>query len=91
MFAEESWYRERPEPEVRREGVLAPHPHAVGPGSRGGLDFTLRGAHGVDLVYAAGVEDRLARFVGLPLVAHGKLVDVNGVVELWIGRIESAR
>ena len=88
MFANESWYIERPEPEVRREGVLAPHPHAVGPGSRGGLNFVLSGLDGTDLVYAAGVEDRLARLVGRTIVVHGKLVPVDGVVELWIGSIE---
>ncbi len=73
---------------MRREGVLAPHPHAVGPASRGGLDFILSGLDGIALVYSVGVEDRLARLVGRPIVVHGKLVRIDGVVELWIGRIE---
>lgn len=89
MFADEAWYQERPEPEVRREGILTPHPHVVGPGDRGGLDFALHGTHGVDLVYSAGAEDRLTRLVGRPVVVYGKLVEVDGRAELWIGRVES--
>lgn len=86
MFAHESWYRERTEPEVRREGVLAPHSQGVGPGGRGGRHFALDGIP----VYSAGVERELAPLVGRRVVAHGKVVEVDGAVELWIGRIEPA-
>lgn len=86
MFAHESWYRERAEPEVRREGILAPHSNILGPGDRGGLDFALDGVP----VYSVGIERELARLAGRRVVTHGKLVDVDGALELWIGRIEPA-
>ena len=89
MFAHESWYRERAEPEARHEGVLAPRRHVTGPGDRGGLDFVLRGATGEVLVYSEGIADRLAPLVGRTIVVHGKLVEVDGALELWIGRLET--
>jgi hypothetical protein len=88
VFADKPWYIARPEPEMRREGVLAPHRQALGPASRGGLDFVLTGRDGTDLVYCAGVEDQLARLAGRSVVARGKLVLIDGGVELWIGSIE---
>lgn len=88
MFADEYWYIERQESEVRLEGVLARHPHTLGPGSRGGLDFVFTGPEGIHLVYSAGVEDRLGSLVGRTIVVHGKLVEAERVVELWIGTIE---
>lgn len=88
MFADEYWYLERKESEVLLEGVLAQHPHTVGPGSRGGLDFVFTGPEGIHLVYSAGVEDRLDSLVGHAIAVHGKLVQVERVVELWIGNIE---
>jgi hypothetical protein len=87
VFAGAPWYRERTEPEVRWEGMLAPHSRALGPGSRGGLDFVLQDA-GTDLaVYSAGVEALLRPFDGRRVVVWGKRVDVDGTVELWPGRI----
>lgn len=72
---------------MRWEGTLAPHPRALGPGSRGGLDYVLRGAESEDPVYLAGAEDRVVAFLGRGVVIWGKRVWVDGAQELWPGRI----
>lgn len=89
VFAEADWYRARDEPEVRREGVLAPHRHATGPRTRGGCDVVLRGADGDELVYSAGVERVLSRVAGRRVTVVGKVVVVDGRSELWIGRLST--
>ncbi len=87
VFDNEVWYRERAEPEVRRVGVLEPRREVLGPAERGGLTFALAGSEGVQVIYAAGIENRLVQLTGTQLTVYGKLVLVDGAIELWIGRL----
>ncbi len=72
---------------MRCEGVLAPHSRVLGPGSRGGLDYALRGVDGAVPVYVAGAETVMSTFAGREVVVWGRLVRVDGAQELWPGRI----
>jgi hypothetical protein len=90
VYAQESWYRARPEPERRWRGELRERPVAPGPGSRTSLSFTLVTDEGDLPVYAAGVARRLASLAGRPVEAFGKLVDLRSEglgQELWIGSL----
>lgn len=90
VFADEAWYRERAEPEQAWQGALRRRAEDRGPGGRPGLSFSLQTADQDLPVYAAGVDERLAPFVGARVTVTGKLVDLGGEGfghELWIGVI----
>lgn len=90
IYADEAWYRERPEPEETWQGILRRRPAVEGPGGRPGLTFALHSTDNELPVYAAGADERLAPHVGTPVVVSGKLVDLRGEGfgrELWIGTI----
>lgn len=90
VYAQEPWYRARPEPERRWRGELQERPVPVGPGGRTSLDFTLVTAEGDLPVYAAGMAQRLAPLTGRAVEALGKHVDLRSEglgQELWIGSI----
>ena len=90
VFADERWYTERAEPEQSWQGTLRRRATEEGPGGRPGLTLSLRTGDQDLLIYAAGVEDRLAPFVDARVTIAGKLVDLSGEgfgQELWIGMI----
>jgi hypothetical protein len=90
IFADEAWYRERAEPEQAWEGTLRRRVADTGPGARLGLTFSLQTADQGLPIYAAGVDFRLAPFVGTRVAITGKLVNLGGEGfgrELWIGTI----
>jgi hypothetical protein len=91
IFANESWYHERPEPEQEQTGVLERRKPDTGPNSRSALRYNFRaGKRSLD-VYAPSA-DRLGRFVGTPITALGKVVDLRSEgygVEFWIASIRS--
>lgn len=93
IFADEAFYRERPEPEETLRGIL----HAVearpGPDTREHpLELETEGRrYGV---YVAGVDPRvLSPFVGRTVEVTGKRVDLRSEgfdVEIWIGTLALA-
>ena len=91
VYARVDWYRTHPEPERSWRGILRERPVAGGPGERAALRYALVVAEGPTLaVYAAGVEQLLAAFVGREVIVHGKRVDLTTEgfgPELWIGAI----
>src|SRR6476661_8725164 len=91
IFANESWYQERPEPEQEQTGILEKRKPETGPNSRSALRYSFRaGQRSLD-VYAPGA-DRLSRFVGAPVTALGKIVDLRSEgfgVEFWIASIRA--
>ena len=93
IYADETWYRERPEPEQTWQGTLQQRAVVDSPGGRPGLTFLLQTTAADLPVYAAGASDRLTRYVGTRVLITGKLVDlrVEGFGrELWIGTIDHA-
>lgn len=93
IYGRADWYAARPEHEERWEGVLERREAPGGPAARSALTFALV-VEGRPLdVYAANVEETLAGFVGRPVVASGKLVDLSGEgygEELWLASIRTA-
>ncbi|HEX6113291.1 MAG TPA: hypothetical protein VFZ10_13370 [Geminicoccaceae bacterium] len=90
VYAQEPWYRARPETERRWRGELQERLVTLGPAGRTSLSFTLVTDEGDLAVYAAGVAQLLAPLAGRPVEARGKLVDLRGEElgqELWIGSI----
>jgi hypothetical protein len=90
VYGKTDWYLRRPERERRWRGTLNDRPATAGPGTRTALAFALVSHEAVYLVYAAGVEKELSRFVGQPVEVDGKLVDLadEGLgKELWIATI----
>jgi hypothetical protein len=91
IYARESWYRERSEPERHWRGVLRRREPERGPASRSALLFTLETRSGSLPVYAAGVAEKLAGYADRRVLARAKLVDLRQEGygrELWIGTIE---
>jgi hypothetical protein len=91
LYANETWYRERPEPEQTWCGTLRRRAGDDSPGGRAALAFSLHTKEATLPVYAAGVADRLAPYVGMRVLAAGKLVDLRSEGmgrELWVGTIE---
>ena len=92
IYAEEDWYRARPEPEERWLGVLRQRDVVVGPATRLGLDDELDTGPVRLPVYSAGPGTGLATFVGREVVINGKLVDLSNegfARELWIGALRT--
>lgn len=90
IYTDAYWYRARPEPERRWHGVLHRRSVGAGPGGRAATSYGLKTADGELPVYAAGVGDRLAAFVGRRVAIVGKLVDLRPegfASELWIATI----
>ena len=90
VFAYESWYLERDEPEEQFVGILEPVTPPSGPAGRPALSFVLR-TEARDLpVYAAGIERVLGALAGRPVSIRGKRIDFQRhgfAIELWIGEI----
>jgi hypothetical protein len=90
IYGHESWYRERSEPEREWSGVLRPRQPERGPGSRDALRFRLQAGGRSIPVYSPGSDRRLNAFVGKPVVARARLVDLRSEgfgEELWIGAV----
>ncbi len=91
IYADETWYRERPEPEQTWQGTLQQRAVVDSPGGRPGLTFSLQTTEADLPVYAAGASDRLTRYVGTRVLITGKHVDLRAEGfgrELWIGTIK---
>jgi hypothetical protein len=72
-------------------GTLEERFEVLGPGSRGGLAYTLVTEQSRLNVYAANARDVLEPFLGRPVLIRGKLVDLRNEgegQELWIASIE---
>lgn len=91
IHGHEEWYGERPESESNWRGSLQRRDTPAGPGVRTALTFSLRTPDEDVPVYAAGVEAKLAPFVGSCVLATAKLIDLSSEGhgrELWIGTIK---
>jgi len=90
IYARADWYLERPEPEMEWKGILEERAEPLGPNTRGALLFTLVTDQGRFPVYAANVEQKLAPYLGDPVIVRGKLVDLSKEgfgQELWIASL----
>lgn len=86
VFAQRSWYRERPEAERRWTGRLEERPREGGPAARLGLGFEIDTVDGPLPVYAAGAEHLLRPLAGRRVLLVGKRVDLTNEgfgVEIW--------
>ena len=91
VYARTDWYQSRPELETVWLGTLEERFEVLGPGSRGGLAYTLVTEQSRLNVYAANARDVLEPFLGRPVLIRGKLVDLRNEgegQELWIASIE---
>jgi hypothetical protein len=92
LYADEAFYRGRPEPEEMLTAVLIERRQPLGPANRP-MRFALVGDYGELPAYAVGVaEERLTRFLGSRVVACGKRIDLRAEgfgVEFWIGEIRT--
>lgn len=94
IFANESWYRERREPEQEFTGILRKSQPVEGPDTRNTLIYTLETNTQSFAVYAAGVKEKLDRLTGMRVIIRGKLVDLRSEgfgVELWIATARTAK
>ena len=73
--------RSRPRPE------LEPRSPPLGPGARGGLDYTLRTRTDRLPVYTAGAEGILRPYARRNVTVTGKIVRVDGADEIWVATI----
>ena len=92
VYGRTDWYRSRPEPESVWSGTLKERTEVLGPGSRGGLAYTLITEQDQLNVYAANVKEVLEPFLGRPVLIRGKLVNLSNEgegQELWIATIEA--
>jgi hypothetical protein len=90
VFAEESWYRERPEREEQRVGVLRKTQPRTGPNSRSALRYTFQDRKAILPVYAPAEIANIERVIGKRITAVGKTVDLRSEgfgLEFWIGSI----
>jgi hypothetical protein len=91
VYGRTEWYRSRPEPERAWSGMLEERSEVLGPGSRGGLAYTLITEQAQLNVYAANVREVLEPFRGRLVRIRGKLVNLRNEgegQELWIASIE---
>jgi hypothetical protein len=93
LYRGQPWYTARPEPECDLVGRLDRAPVVVGPGTRTARSFTLRTPDDMLGVYAAGIEDLLAPFVGATVRIRGRIVDlgVGDGREIWIATVLAVR
>jgi hypothetical protein len=94
IFANESWYRERREPEQELSGTLRKSQPVQGPDTRSALIYSLETNTQSFAVYAAGVKEKLDRFTGTRVTVRGKLIDLRSEgfgVELWIATARTAK
>lgn len=92
VYAKADWFRARPEPEKIWQGTLYSRDSPVGPNTRNALKFTLRCGKNDIPVYAAGVEEKLASFLGKRISVKGKLVDLRAEghgKEIWIASLRT--
>ena len=92
VFANEPWYRDRPEPERTWHGTLVRVSPVSGPGGRTALTHALRTEQAEIPVYGAGAAEALAPFVGKHVAVAAKMVDLSAEGfggELWIARIDT--
>jgi hypothetical protein len=81
VYANEEWYRERPEPEREWRGTLRPREVINGPMARTALRYTLETPGAALPVYAP--TDALDPYANRPVAIRGKQVDG----ELWPGAV----
>jgi hypothetical protein len=90
VYARTDWYQSCPEPEKVWSGTLEERSEVLGPGSRGGLAYTLITEQGRLNVYAANAKEVLEPFLGRLVLIRGKLVNLRNEgegQELWIASI----
>ena len=88
VYANEAWYRERPEAEREWLGTLRPRTVIEGPNARTALRYDLVTADGAIPVYAP--TDALEPFRNGRVVIRGKQIRLDEGVELWPGAITAA-
>lgn len=92
VYARTDWYQSRPELETVWSGTLERRSEVLGPGSRGGLAYTLITEQDRLNVYAANAKEVLEPYLGRPVLVRGKLVNLRNEGEgreLWIASIEA--
>jgi len=92
VFANERWYRDRPEPERTWHGTLVRVSPVSGPKGRTALTHALRTEAAEIPVYGAGAGEALAPFVGKHVAVAAKMVDLSAEGfgrELWVARIDT--
>jgi hypothetical protein len=89
LSADQTWYRQRGEPEQTWTGFLESNKQVIGPGTRGGLSFAIVTGTERLLIYAEGIEGRLAAFLGLKVEVRGKQVPSIVGTELWVAAVRA--
>ncbi len=94
VYADEKFYKTRPEPEESIKGVVETNWQVLGPATRP-LPFKLRGQKGEWFIYAVGSPEELLRaFLEKEVEVCAKKVDLSQEgfdLELWIGAIRKVR
>lgn len=88
VYADQAWYRERPEAEREWRGVLRPRKVIEGPMARSALRYDLVTNDDAIPVYAP--TDAVDAFANEPVAIRGKQIDLSnadGELELWPGTI----
>jgi hypothetical protein len=90
ISARERWYLDRAEKEESFQGTLRERKAQIGPGARGGLNFTLV-SEGIDYpIYTGGANQKLHPFIGCFVRVRAKLVDLTKEGfgrELWVASL----
>ena len=91
ISAREQWYLDRAEKEQFFQGTLGQRKAQIGPGARGGVNFTLLSKDDAEYpIYTGGADEKLQPFVGRSVRLRAKLVDLTKEgfgKELWIGSL----
>src|SRR5438128_829892 len=77
ISAREQWYLDRSEKEQSFQGTLRKRKAPLGPGARGGLNFTLAAKGAEYPVYTGGADEKLKPFVRRFVSVRAKLVDLT--------------
>lgn len=85
IYENEPWYRQSPEPEREWRGTLERRTVVEGPMARTALRYELATVEARIPVYAP--TDALDRYAGKSITVRGKLVEVEGTKELWVGAV----
>jgi hypothetical protein len=92
VFADEPWYRDRPEVERDVEGVLAEREVGIGPNTRMALGHVLQMSDRSLPVYTPSLRATLKPFINKRVRVAAKLVDLSREgfgEELWPGWIRA--
>jgi hypothetical protein len=90
ISAREQWYLDRAEKEQFFQGTLGQRKAQIGPGARGGVNFTLLSKDAEYPIYTGGADEKLQPFAGRTVRLRAKLVDLakEGFgKELWVGSL----